>query len=92
LPKELCVCESLSQENQRVTITMDKRRFGKQVTLVTFSGDIPNLKKILKKAKTVCASGGTIRDNQLELQGDQRTKVKKLLIKEGFEQENVEIL
>jgi len=71
---------------------MDKRRFGKQVTLVTFSGDIPNLKKILKKAKTVCASGGTIRDNQLELQGDQRTKVKKLLIKEGFEQENVEIL
>ena len=88
----MCVCESLSQENQRVTITMDKRRFGKQVTLVTFSGDIPNLKKILKKAKTVCASGGTIRDNQLELQGDQRTKVKKLLIKEGFEQENVEIL
>jgi len=59
---------------------------------VTFNGEIPDLKKVLKKAKTFCASGGTIRENQIEIQGEHRQKVRKLLIKEGFPVENIEIL
>ncbi|MCP4763827.1 MAG: stress response translation initiation inhibitor YciH [archaeon] len=92
LPKDLCVCESLSQENQRIVISMDTRKWGRQVTLVTFNGDIPNMKKMLKKAKSHCASGGTIRENQVEVQGDHRLKMKRLLIKEGFPEENIEII
>ena len=89
---DLCVCESLSQENQRITISQESRKWGRLVTVVTFNGEVDNLKKILKKAKTYCASGGTIRDNQIEIQGDHRIKIKKLLIKEGFPEENIEII
>ncbi|MBN2154899.1 MAG: stress response translation initiation inhibitor YciH [Candidatus Lokiarchaeota archaeon] len=92
MPIDLCVCESLSQENQRITISNDKRKWGRIVTVVTFNGEIPDLKKMLKKAKTFCASGGTIRENQIEIQGEHRHKIRKLLIKEGFPIENIEIL
>lgn len=92
LPKELCVCETLSQQNQRIIIGMDRRKWGRQVTTVTFKGDIPNMKKMLKKAKTACASGGTVRGNLLEVQGDHRFKMKKILIKQGFPEENIEIM
>ena len=92
LPLDLCVCESLSQENQRITISNDKRKWGRVVTVVTFNGEMPDLKKMLKKAKTFCASGGTVRDNQIELQGEHKNKMRKLLIKEGIPIENIEIL
>lgn len=86
------MCESLSQENQRIIISNDKRKWGRVVTVVTFNGEIPDLKKMLKKAKTFCASGGTVRENQIEIQGEHRHKIRKLLIKEGFQIENIEIL
>ena len=86
------MCESLSQENQRITISNDKRKWGRVVTVVTFNGEIPDLKKMLKKAKTYCASGGTVRDNQIEIQGEHKNKIRKLLMKEGFPLENIEIL
>jgi translation initiation factor 1 len=48
-----------------------------------------NLKNILTKAKKKCASGGTVRNNAVELQGDHRFKMKKLLIDLGFPEENI---
>jgi translation initiation factor 1 len=47
------------------------------------------LKNILTKAKKKCASGGTVRNNAVELQGDHRFKMKKLLIDLGFPEENI---
>jgi len=47
------------------------------------------LKNILTKAKKKCASGGTARNNEVELQGDHRFKLKKLLIDLGFPEENI---
>ena len=48
-----------------------------------------NLKNILTKAKKKCASGGTVRNNEVELQGDHRFKLKKFLIDLGFPEENI---
>ncbi len=39
LPMDLCVCESLSQESQRIVISTETRKWGRTVTIVTFSGD-----------------------------------------------------
>lgn len=88
---DLCVCESLSQENQQIKITQDRRKWGRMVTIVKFAGEVENLKRVLKKAKQYCASGGTIRNNTIEIQGDHRLKLKKFLIKQGFPEENIEI-
>ena len=63
-----------------------------RVVTVVFNGEKPDLKKMLKKAKTYCASGGTIRDNLIEIQGEHKNKIRRLLIKEGIPVENIEIL
>ncbi|MHA1729244.1 MAG: stress response translation initiation inhibitor YciH, partial [Promethearchaeota archaeon] len=79
------------QEDQRITLSLGTRKWGRQVTLITFAGDEPDMKKMLKKTKRFCASGGTIREKAIEIQGDHRFKLKKFLIKEGFSEENINI-
>ncbi|MHA1931908.1 MAG: stress response translation initiation inhibitor YciH [Promethearchaeota archaeon] len=89
-PKELCICESLSADEQQIIISNDRRKWGRVVTVISFVGNFDvNLKNILTKAKKKCASGGTVRDNEVELQGDHRFKMKKLLIDLGFPEENI---
>ena len=59
---------------------------------MTFVGNFDvNLKEILTKAKKKCASGGTVRGNEVELQGDHKFKMKKFLIDLGFPEENIVI-
>jgi len=80
----------LSADEQQIIIYNDRRKWGRVVTVVRFAGNFNvNLKNILTKAKKKCASGGTVRDNEVELQGDHRFKMKKFLIDEGFPEENI---
>ncbi len=59
---------------------------------MTFVGNFDvNLKEILTKAKKKCASGGTVRGNEVELQGDHKFKMKRFLIDLGFPEENIVI-
>ncbi len=89
-PKELCMCANLEAENQNIKILIEKRRWGKIVTVVKFKGDFNvNLDDLSTKSKKKCASGGTYRNNTIEIQGDHRLKLKKLLIQEGFTKENI---
>ena len=34
LPEELCMCEEIAREQQRIKIYSDKRRYGKVMTIV----------------------------------------------------------
>jgi translation initiation factor 1 len=89
LPIELCVCEEIAREQQKIDISVDKRRYGKMMTIV--EGINPNdldIDALITKLKKKCASGGTIKDGKIELQGDHRSKVKEALEEMGF---NVEV-
>lgn len=89
-PKELCICENLEAEDQQIKIYNEKRRWGKIVTIVKFYGNFNiDLDKLITKAKIKCASGGTFKDNGIELQGEHRFRLKKFLIKEGFPNEKI---
>ena len=48
-----------------------------------------DLQDFLKKAKRKVASGGTVRGNEVELMGDHRFRLKKLLMDEGVPEENI---
>ena len=80
LPNELCVCEDIAREQQKIDITVDKRRYGKMMTIIDGinSNDL-DLDVLITKLKKKCASGGTIKDGKIELQGDHRSKVKETL-------------
>ncbi len=85
LPKEICVCEEIAREQQNITIAVDKRRYGKMMTVI--DGLNPHdldLDSLISNLKSICACGGTIKEGKIELQGDHRPKVKKALEKLGF--------
>ena len=85
LPKEICVCEDIAREQQKITIAVDKRRYGKMMTIVEgFDPHEMDINGLITKLKKICASGGTIKDGKIELQGDHRTKVKETLENMGF--------
>ena len=43
-----------------------------------------DIDSLITKLKKRCASGGTIKDGRIELQGDHRSKVKEALEEMGF--------
>jgi len=84
LPKELCVCEEIAREQQKIKIYTEKRRYGKTVTVVEGIKSDIDINDLAKKLKTKCASGGTVKNGNIELQGDHKKKVQEALRKIGF--------
>ncbi|MDR2119596.1 MAG: translation initiation factor [Tannerella sp.] len=77
---------ALPREKQMLRVSIDKRRRGgKTVTLVTgFSGADDDLQTLGRLLKTGCASGGSVKDGEIIIQGDCRQKALELLRREGY--------
>jgi translation initiation factor 1 len=78
--------DTLSPAQQKLRIKLDtKQRAGKAVTLVTgFTGKEEDLEDLGKKLKNFCGTGGSVKDNEAIIQGDQRDKVLQWLLKNGY--------
>ena len=78
--------ETLPAEKQSLRIELDKRhRNGRTATLITgFIGSDDDLKELAKLLKTKCGVGGSAKDGEIMVQGDFKTKIIELLIKEGY--------
>jgi len=61
-------------------------RGGKTVTLVTgFVGiGLPEKESLCKKMRSACGCGGTVKDGEIEIQGDQRDRIAAILTEAGF--------
>ncbi len=91
LPKDICACETIAKEEEKIKVSSVQKRFGKRVTIIEgISRDVDS-KGILKELKTKLACGGTIKDNVIELQGDHRKRIKDILVKMGFPGDKIEI-
>jgi translation initiation factor 1 len=78
--------ETLPPEKQKLRINYEtKHRGGKAVTLVTgFVGTEEDMEALGKKIKQYCGTGGSVKDGEIIIQGDQRAKVKDFLIKSKY--------
>ena len=67
-------------------ILQTAHRGGKTVTVVTnFIGiGLPEKEQLAKKMQKACGVGGTVKDGQIEIQGDKRTEVARILTDAGF--------
>lgn len=93
LPMELCVCKAVSQEESKIRVRTDKRKWGRFVTLLEFSGMANvNLSDVAKKLKTKAACGGTVDGNMIVLQGNHMYQVKGWLKDIGFDENNIQVM
>ncbi len=92
LPKELCVCEEIAMEEQQIRIYTQTRRWGKLTTMVDGINkkDI-DLKELCTTLKTKCACGGTVKDGRIELQGNQKARVKRILVGMGYSEGMIDV-
>jgi len=92
LPKDICVCREISKEQQRIRVRLERRRFRKLMTVIDgIDAKEIDLSRLAQKMKSFCACGGTAKNGQILLQGDQRTKAHAFLIQMGFSPDNIEV-
>ena len=77
---------TLLASQQMLRVQLDtKHRAGKAVTLITgFVGKEEDLQELGKKLKSFCGTGGSAKDGEIIIQGDQREKVVQWLNKNGY--------
>lgn len=89
LPKpSLCVCGQIEKEEQKIKVFTEARRFGKITTVVQ---GITNGKEVSKQLKSALACGGTFKNDNIELQGNHKTRILPILKKLGYDASQIEI-
>lgn len=80
--------ETIAPQQQKLRIRIERAgRGGKTVTIVSgFIGTNADLQTLCKLLKQKCGVGGSTKDGDIIMQGNLRTKLKDLLIKEGYTQ------
>ena len=77
---------TISPKEQKLKIRLDKKnRAGKAVTLVEgFEGTEDGMNELGKKLKTFCGTGGSVKNKEIIIQGDNRDKIFSWLLKQGY--------
>jgi len=87
------IIAELDREQARVKVRMEMRRFGKPTTILEglkmSEKDLQELGTMMKKN---LATGGTVKDGIIILQGDHRERVAEILKQRGFAEGSIEVL
>lgn len=73
-----------SEQNIRIQASR-KGRKGKTVTVIIgFQAKNETLTELVKKLKTQCGTGGTVKENEIEIQGEHTQKLLQILTQLGY--------
>lgn len=71
---------------QKIRLHLDRKGGGKITTVVKgFLGKSNELKSMTRELKKKCASGGSIKNNEIIIQGNKREIIQKFLIEKGYD-------
>ena len=84
LPDDLGIGDDLARAEQELAVRVESRRYGKPVTVVEgFEGGV-DLRTLASTLKRRLATGGTVDEGRIELQGDHAGRLPDVLREEGF--------
>lgn len=85
--------EDLDRDEAFVDVRIERRQFGKEMTVVEGLGlNEREAKELCTKLKTRLAAGGTVKDGRVMIQGDHRDVIKKVLVDDGFAAERIRVV
>jgi len=91
-PLDEMLFKEVLKEQQRIRVYLERARYGKLKTIIEGIDEKEfDLEDIAKKLKAKLACGGTVKKGRIELQGDHRDRIKKLLADLGFSEELIEV-
>jgi translation initiation factor 1 len=77
--------ETRTPENQNLRIWLERYKGDKKATVIKgFVGKIDDCEALAKMLKNHCGSGGSVKENEIIVQGDHRDKVLNFLIQKGY--------
>lgn len=75
----------VSPSSQTAKVAVEKRKRGKLMTVVRGLAAVENdLPALLKQLKNHCGAGGTVKEDQVEIQGDHLERIRQTLAKIGY--------
>ncbi len=83
--------ETPEPSKQLLEVHLDKKnRAGKIATLIKgFTGNEEDIKNLAKELKTLCGVGGSVKEDDIIIQGNFRDKIMEYLTKKGYKVKRV---
>ncbi|MCI4323237.1 MAG: hypothetical protein L3K03_04355 [Thermoplasmata archaeon] len=85
------ILSALDRESARIRVRAEPRRYNKPATVISGFPPGVDLAETARQLKNRLATGGSVVDGEVYLQGDHRTRIRAELAKLGFDAETVEI-
>ena len=85
ISSDIAESESIFNDNQNLRVHLDRRKGGKIVTIIRgYQGPISELKTLANSLKKKLSVGGSVKNDEILLQGNSREKVLKFLLNNNF--------
>lgn len=84
--EESVATKRVRASQQKVRLHLDRKGGGKIVTLVKgLKEPREKIMNITKELKKKCGTGGTVKNGEILIQGNQRNVIQKILLKKGYD-------